>query len=309
MPGFAAPQGVQFVSPSEGWAWGADTSGKNAMLLHTTDAGATWHSSVTVPVQGPAVLQAHFADRSRGWVLIGEPADYGDCVLSTTADGGQTWSTPAALPPDQSGEASVGTFAPQGGPRAVLLVDDWSVGNVDVGTSMWRTTDGGATWPAPTWLKGIHLFDASFSSPSVGWATSPNWLWATTDGGAHWHRVHKTPGHGQVTTVGNDVWVTSLLLGAWRHAALSRRGQDLAGAARSLGCRITFSDPLNGWIAGHATYLRTINGGKTWHHLTTTPRGSRSWRPCAGGTVWGAAGRVIKSTDGGSTGPTPRRAR
>ena len=183
VPGFAAPQGVQFVSPTEGWAWGADTSGKNGMLLHTTDAGATWQSSLTLPA--PALpLQAHFADPSRGWVLVGTPEDYPDWVLSTTADGGQTWSTPAALPPDQSDEASVGAFAPQGGARAVLMVNDWSIGNVDGGTKIWRTTDGGTTWLAPTWLKGIHLFDASFSSPRVGWATSPNWLWATTDGGA-----------------------------------------------------------------------------------------------------------------------------
>ncbi len=300
VPGFAAPQGVQFVSPTEGWAWGADTSGKNGMLLHTTDAGATWQSSLTVP--GQPTLQAHFADPSRGWVLAGDPADYGDCVLSTTADGGQTWSTPAALPPDQSDEASVGAFAPQGGARAVLMVNDWSIANVDGGTKIWRTTDGGATWLAPIWLKGIHLFDASFSSPSVGWATSPNWLWATTDGGAHWRKVHKTPGNGHLTTVGNNVWVTSLLSsttlpgGTLHSADGGKTWQWLPGLSGSL---ITFSDPQDGWIAGHASYRRTTDGGKSWQRLTSTAAGVTKLAAVPGGTVWGAAGRVIKSPDGG----------
>src|ERR1035437_8666350 len=98
--GFTGAEGVQFVSTSDGWAWGADATGKNGVVLRTTDGGATWQSSLTIPVL-PS-LSVSFADPSTGWLLAGEDFSefYGYDVLSSTTDGGQTWSVPVALPQD-----------------------------------------------------------------------------------------------------------------------------------------------------------------------------------------------------------------
>jgi photosystem II stability/assembly factor-like uncharacterized protein len=304
VPGFASTQGVQFVSPQEGWAWGADTTGKNGVLLHTPDGGATWQSNLTLP--GLVPLTVRFADPQAGWVVAGSGFQSLGYVLTTT-DGGQTWSAPVALPRDLSLHFQytfIATLAPQGGDAAVLMENNWFHGRV-YGTTVWRTTDGGATWLTPTTLKGADLGDATFSSATKGWATGASWLWRTTDGGASWHRVRRSPPDASVTTVGNDVWVIS---GIARPSGLVRSGalhstdggktwQELPGLRGEL---ITFSDPANGWIANGNVYLHTTDGGKSWQHLTTAPKpGVRKLAAVADDTVWGAAGRVIKSRSGG----------
>jgi photosystem II stability/assembly factor-like uncharacterized protein len=297
--GFAGPQGVQFVSPTEGWAWGYDTTLTNVMLLHTTDAGTTWQSNLTVPSSPGGPLVVRFAGPLSGWLVTGGGYQY--CELYTTTDGGQTWGAPLDLP--SSDNNTFGTLAPQGGQRAVLMETVWSTGagNGDiVGTRVWRTTDGGATWLAPTMLKGADIGDATFSSATKGWATGESfpggdsWLWGTTDGGASWHRVHRAMLGGHVYTVGNNVWVVG---GGTLHSSDDgKTWQTLPGLSGSC----SFSDPLNGWIANGATYQRTTDGGKTWHHVTPPSRaGVPKLAAVPGGTVWGAAGHVIKSSDGG----------
>ena len=297
--GFAGPQDIQFVSATEGWTWGSDTTGNNGMLLRTTDEGTTWQASLTMPSLLP--LAVRFSGPATGWVVgsdAGQTTTLGQ-VLYTTTDGGQTWNAPVAIPQDDN--TTFAAFAPQGGPRAVLLETLWSTGagNGDiVGTRVYRTTDGGATWLAPTLLKGVDLGHAAFSSATKGWATDGSWLWRTTNGGASWHKVHRAPGYASVTTVGNAVWVVN---GSVLHSSDGgKTWKTLRGL--SISC-ISFSDPLNGWAADGATYLRTTDGGRTWQHVTPAPKpwGTRvsSLAAVGGETVWGAAGRVIRTTDGG----------
>ncbi len=301
VPGLAGGlDGVQFVSPQEGWAWGADTTLLNETLLHTTDGGVSWQSNLTVPAE-PGALLVRFAGPLSGWVVAP------DGVINTlyhTTDGGQTWSAPLDAP--SSDYNTFGTLAPQGGQRALLMETVWSTGagNGDiVGTEMWRTTDGGATWSAPTMVKGADIGNATFSSPTNGWTTGESWpsgdtwLWRTTNGGASWHKVRRAPGAANVTTVGNDVWVVG---GGALH---STDGGKTWQERPRLSGRVTFSDPLNGWNANGATYSYTIDRGKTWQQVTpAAPPGGTAvsgLAAVAGGTVWGTTGRVIKSTDGG----------
>ncbi len=298
--GFATPDGVQFVSPTEGWAWGGDTTGKDEMLLHTTDEGATWQSRLTIPAPQEGSPMVRFAGPLSGWVVTGDV----NFALYATSDGGQAWSGPLTVP-DGDGNLFA-ALAPQGAGKAAVFETVYSAGYANgdiVGTSVVRTADGGATWLAPTMLKGDEIVDATFSSATVGWATGASWLWHTTDGGASWNRVHRAPAYGTVTTTGNNVWVISPLASAsgssWAlHSADGgKTWRELPGLS---GNHITFSTPLDGWIAAGATYLYTTNGGKTWHRVTPASRpGVNSLAAVAGETVWGAAGRVIKSSDGG----------
>ncbi len=300
--GFAGPQGVQFVSPTEGWAWGYDTTLRNVMLLHTTDGGATWQSNLTVlsGLGGPLVVG--FAGPLSGWLVTG--GDDENQVLCTTTDGGQTWSAPLDVPEGENNQFA--TFAPQGGARAVLMETVWSTGpgNGDfVGTEVRRTTDGGVTWSAPTMVKGAEFDHATFSSATKGWATGyswpsgAGWLWGTTNGGASWHKVRPAPGYSSITTVGNDLWVVG------SSALHSTDGGKTWQERPGLSGGVSFSDPLNGWNANGATYSYTTDGGKTWQQVTPAapPGGTAvsSLAAVAGGTVWGTTGRVIKSIDGG----------
>ena len=302
VPGLAGGlNGVQFVSATEGWAWGPDTTLENEMLLHTTDGGATWQSNLTVPAE-PGWLLVRFAGPLSGWVVA--PDGDGSTLYHTT-DSGQTWSAPLDAP--SSDYNLFGTLAPQGGQRALLMETVWSTGSDNgeiVGTQMWRTTDGGATWSAPTMVRGgADIGNATFSSATKGWATGESWpsgdswLWGTTNGGVTWHKVRRAPGVASVTTVGNDVWVVGG--GALHSSDGGKTWQDAAPPVRPR----PFSDPLNGWIANGATYSCTTDGGKTWQQVTpAAPPGGTAvsgLAAVAGGTVWGTTGRVIRSTDGG----------
>jgi photosystem II stability/assembly factor-like uncharacterized protein len=89
--GAPAITGLQFVSPTEGWAvgvtWDENDEVGDGWVLHTTDGGATWER-----VPGLADAQAttvHFCDEQHGW-LGGENGVY------QTSDGGATWQRVAA---------------------------------------------------------------------------------------------------------------------------------------------------------------------------------------------------------------------
>jgi len=297
--GFGQPQAVDFVSPSEGWASGTDASGWNAMLLHTTDAGATWQTSLTLSGNATPITAVRFADPSSGWLLGGDDSEMLGWVASSTTDGGATWSTPVALPQDTGLDieySSFEAFAPRGGASAVLMETDWFAGGYSDATSVWRTSDGGATWQLTTRVNDSYVDDMTFSSPNVGWAVGA-WLWHTVDGGATWHKVRAAQifANQQVTTVGNDVWVVSPY-GSLHSSDGGATWQTIPGLS---GGQVSFSDPSDGWITGGAAYLHTTDGGRTWSHLTAPKPGVATLAAVPGDTVWGAAGRVIKSTDGG----------
>ena len=142
---FSAPTGITFVSAEEGWACGSDAAGDAGVLLHTTNGGVTWSAALTTPNR--TVLRVRFAGPNDGWVLAGQVGDDENFVLYVTADGGRTWSAPRAVP--NNGSTSFAAFAAQGGRRAVVLELAWSEGASSgyvVGTWVWRTTNGGATW-------------------------------------------------------------------------------------------------------------------------------------------------------------------
>ena len=300
VPGLAVLKGVQFVTVSEGWVWGTDTLGLDDMLLHSTNGGSTWESNLALPNMTP--LFVDFTSLSSGWVVAADTRLETDVeYLLFTEDGGQTWSTPVALPYDEAISAEYSSFAalaPRAGKSAVLMESVSAQGGDLIGTVVWRTFDGGATWSAPRLLRDAELFDATFSSAKVGWATDDHglgWLWHTGNGGASWQKVRRTLGYAHLATAGSNVWVVgdgalhSTNLGATWHSIPGLRGNLVA-----------FSDPSDGWITNGPVYLHTTDGGKTWKHVTSAPKpGVTSLATAFGETVWAAARQVLRSTDGG----------
>ncbi len=89
--GAPAITGLQFVSPTEGWAVGVTYDENDDVeagwVLHTTDGGATW---AQVPGLGDAqATTVHFSDQQHGW-LGGYNGVY------QTTDGGTDWQRVAA---------------------------------------------------------------------------------------------------------------------------------------------------------------------------------------------------------------------
>lgn len=128
---------------------------------------------------------------------------------------------------------------------------------------------GDRTWywqnPEP---QGNQLLDASFVSPSVGWAVGQSGTLLMTDSGG-------------------VVW----------EAQDSGTASDLRG--------VSFVDALNGWaVGGNGVIVHTTDGGITWSAQTsgtTTPLRAVDFFDANNGVAVGTGGRIIRTADGGAT--------
>jgi photosystem II stability/assembly factor-like uncharacterized protein len=289
-----APQGfwglssLTFVSAFDGWLGG------EGALLHTGDGGLSWQTQLTAP--GFSFRLVRFSDATSGWA-VAEEGDYVE--LYTTRDGGKTW-TQVAVP---QGNYTFNTLTAQGPGAALLVQQEWQsgIGNGDdYGSRLWRTSDYGAHWSAPTALRKSWISGVTFTSAQRGWAIdSYGPVWATSDGGSNWHKSSAFPtnsGVRAITSVGNDVWATGRF-GTLHSADGGESWRKLSAAS---GYQISFANSLDGWIVDGAAYLHTTNGGRSWQHLSDAPKAGPSTLVGTGsGAVWGAAGCVIKSPDYG----------
>lgn len=127
--------GIDFVSPSEGWA-----VGQRGLLLHTEDAGESW-AEMKLPVLELAGWD--FVDATHGWAEVrvckrprNETSEQ-DCkrtqtLLLSTSDGGLSWEV---------------VRFPSGFALGELQFVDRNVGfGRTLDTDLYRTTDGGRTW-------------------------------------------------------------------------------------------------------------------------------------------------------------------
>jgi photosystem II stability/assembly factor-like uncharacterized protein len=300
--GFDQPSAVDFVSASDGWVSGGDAAG-DFVVLRTTDGGATWQSSLTIPgvepIPGFSTTVVRFSDASSGWVVAGGSDDVGGLTAADTTDGGATWATRQGLPADPAVDTEYTHFdalAPLGPGAAVFLETDVIVGGTLGAPKVWRTTDGGATWRQTAKLTGDALInDVAFSSAADGWAIG-TYLWHTTDGGLTWHRVRSASGGIRLDVRGDDIWDVGV--GGALHSTDGGAHWTMTSAVSGL--EVSFADASDGWVADGAVYRHTTDGGTTWSSLTSpAPHAITSLSAAPDGTVWGVAGRVVVSPDGG----------
>jgi photosystem II stability/assembly factor-like uncharacterized protein len=158
LPASTSLEGVDMISPTEGWAVGHG----NTTIMHTTDGGATW--TLQDPRTSETLWAVRFLDAAHGWAV-------GNVMLYTT-DGGITWTR--------------GNFV--GGTNyAVDFVDasrGWTAGN---GGTTFRTTDGGRNWDWVNVGTSDNLFGIDFVNASTGWAVGADGtIVRTTNGGLNW---------------------------------------------------------------------------------------------------------------------------
>ncbi|HWD07814.1 MAG TPA: sialidase family protein, partial [Actinomycetota bacterium] len=204
----ALPAGpATLVSAGGSVAFIAGSSTGGAVLLKTTDGGATW---AVPPNPCPASLTgATLAtlDGTRVWVACtGRSQDEAqDKALYVSADGGDSWKLAAST--GGNGPPAVGSLGSAGAVLGLTLSGPSSGFLVLAGYGVVRSTDGGVSWNAtsvsakaiPT---GNNVLMATFSGASDGWAAtccgggvpygSPG-LYGTTDGGATWSAVAVSP--------------------------------------------------------------------------------------------------------------------
>jgi photosystem II stability/assembly factor-like uncharacterized protein len=191
-------------------------------------------------------------------------------AISSTADGGHTWSPPTTFGP---ATASGVTVVPGG-------LDAWAL----VGTRLEHSGDGGTTWSI---LPNASVSDPSFATALSGWAirrsTVSLSVVSTSDGGVTWSAgpdpcrnaardavfVSRTSMDDGWVVCGGGAAAGSRIQVVWRTTdggtTWTRKFHGLA--PEPVGYR--FLDDGHGWRWHYdfAHLFRSTDGGRTWHDL------------------------------------------
>lgn len=159
---------VQYLSPQTIFMAGGDGEAGGAVVLRSSDGGATWNK---VHPSGSLFLdRCFFFDATRG-IAIGASFAGGGVILLTT-DGGATWSS------QLDASALVTSLA---------LLENGNAVAVSASGAVHISTDGGSSWSTKQSPASSSLIDVAFRDSQHGVAVGDGGtvIW-TNDGGATW---------------------------------------------------------------------------------------------------------------------------
>jgi photosystem II stability/assembly factor-like uncharacterized protein len=179
---YVALNDVFFVDANEGWAVGGTTicypqpcNSRGAVILHTTNAGATWSEVKVNLTKKIELASVWFRDKTNGFAV-------GDNLILRTIDGGATW---AEIPVDlYVGYNLVAKLL-----NVKFFDDQHGIVSADAGKIV-RTDDGGATWEvmnAPFNEPGYTA--VSFASNNLLYAAGQVGIYRSQDYGASWDKL------------------------------------------------------------------------------------------------------------------------
>ena len=158
--------------------------GPPAILIKTTDGGATWTSRDMAPY-ATSLIDVHFFDELNGLAVGGTGSSLSSrhSVILSTSDGGATWQT--RYNPNRPGGEWCWKIS-----FANRLTGFVSIEREDglAPSYIAFTTDGGVTWGEIRFVDGYDIQGVGFVSGLKGWAGG--WsgdTYETVDGGASWH--------------------------------------------------------------------------------------------------------------------------
>lgn len=232
--------------------------GFNGTVLVTENAGAKWF----LVEDGMELWHHNIAIDHVGTDFVALVTDEGTVI--TSADGGWTWSVAGEIPLQASVFTAydVAFSSPEEG---------WVVGHhtePPYTRTIWRTTDGGATWTDP--VPSAHIVMGVDVEGDHVWAiTNSFYLSHSSDGGQTW--TQGVIPQGPVNSVSD----------------------------------IEFFDESTGYVvAGHGYAARSTDGGATWSVLpTSNTHGLSDLSLSSPDDVWVSTtdDRVYHSTNGGQT--------
>ncbi len=170
-------------------------------LYYTGDGGQAWQT-LSVPCAANVGLGAELAASSTDdlWLLCGGQGSAGSQPkeLYRSSDGGLTWSLTAQAPGEGSQPPSAvppsslplgGYIAPLSiGHRNLAVLSSTTAWIDPMGTSLYKTTDGGQSWSAVSDLESEGIDgggggNVTFISATQGWLCIYGMgLWHTTNG-------------------------------------------------------------------------------------------------------------------------------
>ena len=274
--GTLANLGIDLV-PNCGYTWATQTSGTTLQLYSvkavndmiawvggatatvrmTTNGGVNWNNGNPNPgVINGAIYAIEAIDANNAWCTTSPTATF----IYRTTNGGVNWTQ---------------VFTQVGG-----FIDDIKFINANTGFaygdpvaarwSLWKSTDGGATWDS----SGLYLAQAG---SEAGWNNAMFILGNTIWFGTSNTRIYKSPNFGAT--------------GSWTFGATT-------GQANSFS--LHFNSPLLGLMGGSTGALRTTNGGATWGSITILGSGSVTGMEGFGTDFWYTRGTgIYRSTNSG----------
>jgi photosystem II stability/assembly factor-like uncharacterized protein len=194
--------GLSVVDASTVYASGTNDPRDEPRMMKTTDGGQTWSAWSMRPFAS-ILIDTHFLDKNRGWVVGGKAADPNartrdqvKPVVLFTEDGGRTWTDRLA---GREADFPLGEWG-----WKIQFVDDRvvfvSLENFTAGAIL-KSLDGGATWQrlkvndaqGNANLEGIGFIDATHGWVG-GWGDADfmgGFSSATDDGGATWRNANE----------------------------------------------------------------------------------------------------------------------
>ena len=289
-------------------------------INRSTDGGATW----TTPARTPDPAGTSKVDLDKNWTVCDNTTTsqfYGHCYtefdnfgqgdleyMSTSTDGGQTWSTPLATAGNDKGLGGQPLVQPNG----TVIVPFESLNGKE---SAFRSTDGGASWSRAVTVSAIRSSAVGGSlrtSPLptaeidgagnayVAWqdcrfrkgCTSNDIVFANSSDGVNWSAVKRIPI--DPVTSGADHFIPGLAVdkstsGAGAHLALTY--SFYADATCTGGCKLSegyISSPDGGAHWGNAVQLA---GPMSLDDIANTSQGRMVGDYIS--TSFNAAGRAV----------------
>jgi photosystem II stability/assembly factor-like uncharacterized protein len=161
-----SPQAPRTVYAS-GWMTG---SSHEAGLWVSSTAGATWRQSGST---APSLLQ------NDGGILYGLVSQsYADSRLIRSLDGGTTWATVLRIPSSESEAAQINFRS--GDPARMALA---------VGSTLYRSVNGGASWKLGGSLTGVYDADLDPQDPNRLIAVTSSAVFLSENAGGTWQKV------------------------------------------------------------------------------------------------------------------------
>ena len=260
-------QAIQLITGSSGWAL------TNNALSETNDGGQTWATITPPDVPVSTIRGVFFLDTQHGWAVSALANNPTQLQISTTTDGGSSWTTSPLGNPDPLFIDSAHI------PAYVDFVDaqhGWVVALIASGSGvlprgmLFRTSNGGATWQEVRMPLGGNV---EFVNSSVGWLAAGEQgtgLYVTSDGGQTWSPTAVTPPAGyaarQATYTIPDFTVPATLI------------------------QVAFD---NG-TSSAAGFYQTSDSGGTWQLAASIPSGSAQ----GSAAVTGNGQWIVMATDG-----------
>jgi photosystem II stability/assembly factor-like uncharacterized protein len=230
-------------------------------VITATPPPATATSAATItatPAPGVKIDVIKMLNAKSGWAVGQFISNTTDDILKT-ADGGANWKPVTPPEPNRSGKHAAAFF--QDINRAWVTYSPISGGTTPTQFTVWRTTDGGASWkPTSTSLSGLTM--DGFTTSQIGFSDANNgWLMSVLGAGMNhtYFALYKSSNGG----------------GTWNLVVSPDKNNANMSCSKS---GAWFRDANHGFLAGNCfgvvkgLYLyATNNGGDTWSQVNLPP--------------------------------------